>query len=116
MAFVAQQLTDNAHESGNVAPDAASVWFIVGVLGQGVWSSRFVLQWWISEQQGRSVLPPSFFVLSIFGAVLLCVYAVSRLDYVMITAYALNPIPYIRNLVLIRRRRAEGAEVERSGG
>lgn len=78
----------------------------LGFLGQAVWSSRFVLQWWISERQGRSVLPPSFFVLSIVGAVLLCAYAVLRLDYVMMTAYALNPLPYVRNLVLLRRGRA----------
>jgi lipid-A-disaccharide synthase-like uncharacterized protein len=80
-------------------------WLVVGIVGQVVWSSRFVLQWWISERRGESVLPASFFVLSIVGSVVLCVYAVHRKDYVMIAAYALNPIPYGRNLALIARAR-----------
>jgi lipid-A-disaccharide synthase-like uncharacterized protein len=87
------------------ALDLPPVWLAVGVAGQAVWSSRFVIQWWVSERRGTSVLPAAFFVASIAGAVLLCAYAVRRLDYVMIVAYALNPIPYVRNLVLIRRER-----------
>lgn len=89
-----------------VGRKAPPLWLAVGFLGQAVWSSRFVLQWWVSERRRESVLPASFFVVSVVGAVLLCAYAVYRLDYVMMTAYALNPIPYVRNLVLIRRDRS----------
>ncbi|MHC5012270.1 MAG: lipid-A-disaccharide synthase N-terminal domain-containing protein, partial [Planctomycetota bacterium] len=39
-----------------------------GFAVQAIWSSRFVLQWWVSERGGRSVLPPSFFYASIVGA------------------------------------------------
>lgn len=85
--------------------DQPLAWLAVGSVGQLAWSSRFVLQWWVSERQGVSTLPPSFFVLSIVGSVGLCAYAVHRLDWVMIAAYALNPIPYVRNLVLIARAR-----------
>jgi lipid-A-disaccharide synthase-like uncharacterized protein len=85
--------------------DLPPVWLAVGIVGQAVWSSRFVLQWWVSERRQESLLPAGFFVVSIAGAALLCAYAVRRLDYVMIAAYALNPIPYVRNLVLIRRDR-----------
>jgi lipid-A-disaccharide synthase-like uncharacterized protein len=80
-------------------------WLVIGFIGQTIWSGRFVLQWWVSERRGESVLPASFFALSIVGAVLLCAYAIHRHDWVMIAAYALNPIPYARNLVLIRRDR-----------
>jgi lipid-A-disaccharide synthase-like uncharacterized protein len=83
-------------------------WLLVGVLGQAAWSSRFVIQWWVSERCGQSVLPVSFFVLSILGSVLLCAYAVHRLDYVMIAAYAFNPVPYARNLALLLRERRAG--------
>ena len=88
--------------------DLPPAWLAVGVLGQVVWSSRFVIQWWVSERRGESVLPESFFVVSIVGAALLCAYAVRQLDPVMIAAYVLNPIPYVRNLVLIRRARRRG--------
>jgi lipid-A-disaccharide synthase-like uncharacterized protein len=88
--------------------DQPPAWLAVGVAGQAAWSSRFVLQWWVSERRGESVLPTSFFVLSIVGSVLLCAYAVHRRDYVMIAAYALNPIPYGRNLALMARDRRTG--------
>jgi lipid-A-disaccharide synthase-like uncharacterized protein len=88
-----------------VSWDLPLPWLIVGFVGQTIWSGRFVLQWWVSERKRESVLPASFFVLSIIGAVLLCAYAIYRKDWVMIAAYALNPIPYARNLVLIRRER-----------
>lgn len=85
-------------------------WMLVGGAGQVAWSSRFVLQWWLSERRGRSVLPPAFFWLSLVGALLLGAYAVWRRDYVMMAAFALNPVPYVRNLVLIHRERVRAAE------
>ena len=56
------------------------------------------MQWYVSEKQGRSVLPPAFFWISIGGAALLFAYAVYRVDWVMMAAFAFNPIPYVRNL------------------
>ncbi len=79
----------------------------LGFTAQTIWSSRFILQWYASEREGRSVMPASFFYVSTLGAVLLFAYAVYRLDWVMMAAYVLNPIPYIRNIVLLRR---EGRE------
>lgn len=77
----------------------------LGFTAQTIWSSRFILQWYASEKEGRSVMPSSFFYVSTLGALLLFAYAVVRLDWVMMAAYVLNPIPYVRNLVLIRRSR-----------
>ena len=78
-------------------------WLVVGFGGQAVWSSRFVVQWYLSEKRGRSVLPPAFFWISIAGALLLLAYAIKQRDAVMIAAFALNTIPYARNLVLLAR-------------
>ena len=36
---------------------------------------------------------------------LLFAYAVYRVDWVMMAAFAFNPIPYVRNLVLLSRER-----------
>jgi lipid-A-disaccharide synthase-like uncharacterized protein len=85
-------------EAGRSVP-----WLVVAFVGQSLWVGRFVLQWWVSEREGRSHLPASFFVMSLVGAVLLFAYACSQSDLVNIAAYALNPIPYVRNLVLLRR-------------
>lgn len=82
-------------------------WLVVGFTGQALWSSRFVVQWYVSEKRGRSVLPPAFFWISIGGAALLLAYAIHQRDWVMIAAFALNPIPYVRNLVLLGREARE---------
>ena len=86
--------------------DIAWPWLLVGFTGQALWTSRFVVQWVLSERLGRSVLPPAFFWISLGGAALLFAYAVHRVDWVMMAAFAFNPIPYARNLVLLRRERA----------
>jgi lipid-A-disaccharide synthase-like uncharacterized protein len=92
--------------SGEVAWE----WLAVGVFGQALWSSRFVVQWYVSERIGRSVLPASFFWISIVGAIASFLYALQPpVDWVQIAAYALNPIPYARNLVLLARERRESA-------
>jgi lipid-A-disaccharide synthase-like uncharacterized protein len=84
-------------------------WLIVGFTGQVLWTSRFLVQWFVSERLGRSVLPASFFWMSLVGAPILFAWAVYRLDWVMMAAYALNPIPYVRNLVLLARERRAAA-------
>ena len=93
-----------------VSFDTPLPWLALGFLGQSIWSSRFIVQWYASERAGRSVLPASFFLLSTAGAVLLLVYAIYRVDWVMMAAFALNPIPYVRNLMLLRRAQAPPAD------
>lgn len=86
------------------------VWLAVGLAGVAVWMARHLAQWWISERVGRSVLPAAYWWLSIAGSALLLAYAVHRVDWVFMLAYVLAPIPYVRNLVLLRRTgRAGGA-------
>jgi lipid-A-disaccharide synthase-like uncharacterized protein len=97
---------DDAPVAGKSVGDPSPIWLAVGFLGALLWSSRFVVQWWASERQGRSVMPESFFWVSLGGSVLLFTYALHRVDWVLMAAYALNPIPYARNIVLARRHRA----------
>jgi lipid-A-disaccharide synthase-like uncharacterized protein len=88
--------------------DATLPWLLAGSVGAVLWSGRFVVQWFASERLGRSVLPPSFFWMSLVGSVLLALYAAFRRDWVNLFAFALNPIPYGRNLLLLYRHRREG--------
>lgn len=97
-------------EKGLLKVEVPPLWLAVGLAGQALWTLRFPVQWVISERLGKSVLPASFWWLSLFGALLLTAYAVYRNDWVFILATAFNPIPCARNLLLIYRGRRKEAE------
>jgi lipid-A-disaccharide synthase-like uncharacterized protein len=78
---------------------------IVGLLGQTFFASRFLVQWVVSERKGESVIPVVFWDLSILGGTVLLVYAVYRRDPVFIIGQGAGLIVYVRNLMLIRRRK-----------
>jgi lipid-A-disaccharide synthase-like uncharacterized protein len=78
---------------------------IVGLLGQLLFTARFVVQWIASERAGRSVIPVSFWFLSIGGSLILFAYALYRADPVFILGQGLGTLIYVRNLVLIARER-----------
>ena len=83
------------------------VWLAVGLLGQLLFASRFLVQWIVSERRRQSVVPTSFWWLSLGGAAILLAYAVHRLDPVFILGQAFGFVVYTRNLVLIGRRPAD---------
>jgi lipid-A-disaccharide synthase-like uncharacterized protein len=82
-----------------------TLWLVVGFAGQIAFTGRFVLQWLYSEYKKRSVIPVSFWYLSIVGSTLLFAYAIYREDPVFIVGQAFGSIVYLRNLQLIARSR-----------
>ena len=85
-------------------------WLLLGFAAQAVFASRFVIQWIASEKRRESVIPLSFWYLSLVGSLGLLIYALKRADPVFILAYAFNGFIYIRNLMLIRRKRTAAEE------
>lgn len=79
---------------------------LVGIAGQILFSSRFIVQWIASERKRDSVVPVSFWYLSIVGGALTAVYAAWRRDPIFLVAQLSGLIVYARNLMLIRRRRS----------
>ena len=79
---------------------------ILGLLGQGFFTGRFLAQWIASEREGKSVVPLAFWYLSVGGGVLLLVYAILRKDPVFILGQGGGLVIYARNLYLIYRERA----------
>jgi lipid-A-disaccharide synthase-like uncharacterized protein len=79
------------------------LWVAVGFVGQAVFSARFIVQWIVSERSRRSVIPISFWFLSIGGSLILLTYAVHRRDPVFILGQAGGMVVYARNLWLILR-------------
>jgi lipid-A-disaccharide synthase-like uncharacterized protein len=85
-------------------------WAYVGIIAQALFTGRFLVQWIASERAGRSVVPFSFWILSISGGLLLLVYALYRRDPVFILGQGLGVVIYMRNLVLVLRERRESRE------
>lgn len=77
-------------------------WWIIGFGGQIVFASRFWVQWVASERAKRSIVPISFWWLSIVGGLLSLGYAIYRLDPVFILGQLTGTFIYARNLMLIR--------------
>lgn len=87
---------------------------VIGFVGQGLFSMRFIIQWLASERAGKSVIPFSFWIFSLGGSVLLLTYAIYRKDPVFILGQAPNVLIYSRNIYLLKKGKAteEGDMVE----
>ncbi len=81
------------------------IFLIIGFIGQGLFASRFIIQWIYSEKKGESTIPIAFWYLSIFGGIGLLVYAIFRKDPVIITGQTFGILIYLRNLILIYKKK-----------
>ncbi|MDP1696357.1 MAG: lipid-A-disaccharide synthase N-terminal domain-containing protein [Xanthomonadaceae bacterium] len=79
-----------------------TIWIIVGLVGQALFSARFLLQWLASEKAKRSVVPKAFWYFSIGGSAVLLAYAIHRVDPVFILGQAAGFAIYLRNLYLLK--------------
>ena len=80
-------------------------WLVIGFLGQGLFSARFIIQWLQSERLKKSVIPQAFWYFSVAGGVTLLAYAIHRRDPVFILGQASGLIIYFRNLQFLWRDR-----------
>ena len=80
-----------------------AMWLTVGVLGQLMFTARFLVQWWASEKAGRSVMPVTFWYFSILGSLIVLAYGIHRLEPVIIIGQLPGTVIYARNLWLIRQ-------------
>ncbi|AGT10294.1 lipid-A-disaccharide synthase N-terminal domain-containing protein [Paracoccus aminophilus] len=90
----------------------ATVWLVVGFLGQALFTSRFLVQWIASERLKKSVVPTAFWWFSIGGGVLLLAYAIYRQDPVFSLGQGMGLIVYLRNLMLISRETRHKSDAE----
>ena len=73
---------------------------ILGVVGQVIFSLRFLYQLFYSASRKESLLPKGFWIISLTGAVLILAYGILRRDPVVILAQSFGLVTYIRNLML----------------
>jgi lipid-A-disaccharide synthase-like uncharacterized protein len=80
-------------------------WVLFGFLGQAIFASRFIFQWIASEKKKESFVPLSFWYLSICGGIVLLIYALYKQDPVFAVGQASGLIVYVRNLMLIAKKK-----------
>jgi lipid-A-disaccharide synthase-like uncharacterized protein len=106
-------LIDMSHVVGNYLVDVFFTrldwWVALGIVAQLLFTMRFLVQWIASERAGHSVIPLAFWIFSIFGGLLLLVYALYRRDAVFIAGQAFGVFVYLRNLYFVLRDRKSAA-------
>lgn len=85
--------------------DNATLWLIIGFVGQGLFSARFIVQWFKSEREKKSVFPIAFWYFSIAGGITLLAYAVHKEDPVFIVGQLSGLLIYFRNLYFVVHER-----------
>ena len=73
---------------------------IFGVIGQFTFTLRFIYQWLYSRKAGESLLPATFWIISLTGSAMIITYAVIRRDPVLLLGQATGFIVYVRNLMI----------------
>ncbi|HED66466.1 MAG TPA: hypothetical protein ENJ09_13050 [Planctomycetes bacterium] len=79
------------------------IWLACVLVGQALWSSRFVIQWLSSERRGESHFPLVFWWVSLAGNLLLLAYNVHLADAILVAGFVFGPLVQIRNIMLILR-------------
>ncbi len=79
-----------------------SYWWIlaIGFLAQGFFSARILVQWILSEKARKVLSPTVFWVLSIAGSWLLCLYGWLRQDFAIVLGQFFSYYVYLYNLRL----------------
>lgn len=104
----AVELAPAGAPAGAIAPAVV----VAGWIGQACFFLRFLVQWLAAEKARASVVPRSFWWLSLAGSVLVTGYALERGEYVLLVSLVIGGIISLRNLALRPgRARAESAGI-----
>lgn len=91
------------------------VWVSIGLAGQVAFFGRMAVQWIVSEKEKRSVVPPMFWYLSLFGGVTLFTYFAWRQDFVGVLGQSTGVVIYARNIrLLYKQRRRDRRDAEKA--
>ena len=72
--------------------------YLIGLVAQVFFSARMILQWILSERQKKIVSPAIYWIFSLIGAYLLCIYGWLRNDFSIILGQFISFYVYIWNL------------------
>jgi len=86
------------------------LWIGVGAVGQSLFAARFAVQWVVTEIKKRSVIPPSFWYLSVAASLLLMSSYLQRREWINVMGMVATLPVYVRNIMLIRAGRGSAEE------
>jgi lipid-A-disaccharide synthase-like uncharacterized protein len=79
---------------------AITWWEMIGFAGNLLFTIRVLIQWVASERRGRTVVPATFWWLSLAGSLIMIVYAFGCGEPLFVLGFAATLIPYTRNLMI----------------
>jgi lipid-A-disaccharide synthase-like uncharacterized protein len=74
--------------------------YALGFFAQSLFGARSIVQWYLSEREGRVVSPTLFWVFSLSGSSLFLLYGLIRQDIVILIGQSISFYIYVRNLQL----------------
>ena len=78
------------------------VWvYLLGLAGMGIYGTRIVVQWYMSERSHRVETPEIYWVMSSIGAVVLYIYGWLRRDFSIIFGESLSYYIYMWNMSIM---------------
>lgn len=80
------------------------IWIGVGVLGQGLFAMRFLVQWVVTELKQKSVIPGVFWYLSVAASLLLISSHVQRQEWLYAIGISTTVLVYLRNIYWVHRK------------
>lgn len=86
---------------------------LLGLPAQIAFYMRFIVQWIVSERKGRSVVPVSFWYLSLVGGIgLFAYFTFFRAEPLGVIGQLPAAFVYVRNLMLLKKEKRENAAAE----
>ncbi len=89
----------------NITSWGGLAWVVIGLGGQIAFFGRMAVQWLVSEKEQRSIVPPIFWHLSLFGGVALFTYFAWRQDFVGVLGQSTGVVIYARNIRLLHKQK-----------
>jgi lipid-A-disaccharide synthase-like uncharacterized protein len=74
--------------------------YALGFLSQGLFAARLIIQWLLSEKEGKVVSPVIYWQISLVATYLFILYGILQNDFVIVLGMALSYIISVRNLQL----------------
>jgi lipid-A-disaccharide synthase-like uncharacterized protein len=74
--------------------------YALGFFAQSLFGARSIVQWYLSEREGKVVSPTLFWVFSLIGSSLFLLYGLIRHDIVILIGQFISFYIYVRNLQL----------------